>query len=381
MSETTTNTSVETVQSTAQTANTETTQVTPSAETATTTETTQPQTVDSTTQTGTETTATTNTEIINENQTTHTTTNEQTTIPAKKSYEEILREHGYEEELSLLQNAKAQKQKEAEEAEKPFTEAKEWAQIIDFSAKNKIATADDFIEHKRLNSEKNETLAFNKFKAEFQPNEIESQLDEAELQQLIREQFNEKYFIWSDNPTLKATSDKLLEEAANEVRKPINEKILKAQNHFATTEMYKQHQAALSEFNKTTQTISGVVKNEDGTEETISFEVTPNLSQSEVDSFLKSEENNLIIRELFKAFSINREHGDKGYGAILNHLHKEKIQNEITQKSMQIGYERGLEKGKEMGIGAKNPFNSKENSQQHLETQDEPVRQFKSNLY
>lgn len=301
--------------------------------------------------------------------------------PTKKTFEELAKEFGFENELEILNEAKAQKQKQKEEEEKPYSEAKEWAELISFSAKNKLADSNDFIEHKKINAEKNETLAFNKFKAEFVAPEGADALEPSELQELIVEQFNEKYFIGSDNPTLQKTGEKLLEEVANEVRKPINEKILTAQNRFATTAMYQQHQTALNEFNKTAQTVSAVVKDADGKEETISFEVTPELTQAEVDTYLKSEEGNEVLNLIFKSFTASREAGDKGYGAVLTHLHQQKVQDKIIQQGIQLGYEKGLEAGKALGVGAKAPFNSKENSTQSVEAKDEPVRQFKSTKY
>lgn len=335
-------------------------------------------TVNATSETNTENTTpqTTNTEATQANE-----QQVENAQPAKKSLQEILAENGHGEDYELLQQLKSNKQKEIEEKEKPFIETKEWAKIVEFSAQNKLATADDFLQHKSINAEKNEVLAFNKFKAEYQPSEYEQDLTPAELEEAIKESFNEKYFIGNDNETLKKAGEKEIEAIANEIRKPINDKILSAQNTFATTAMYQQHKTALEEFNKTAQTVSAVVKNADGQEETISFEITPELTQAEVDSFLKSEEGSPVLNEIFKAFVTNREHGDKGYGAILNFLHQQKSQAIIAQKSMQTAYEKGLEKAKDLSVGAKQPFNSKENSAQMVDTKDEPVRQYKSTKY
>jgi len=140
--------------------NTTTEQAAPQA-TTTTTET-AAGTVDTETTATPESTSAAPTETSTEEQGSETATPQAVAPAPKKSIEDILKENGYEEELQVLQNAKQQKQKEAEEAEKPFSETKEWAALIDFSAKNKLANADDFIEHKKINAESNQTLAFEK---------------------------------------------------------------------------------------------------------------------------------------------------------------------------------------------------------------------------
>jgi len=307
-----------------------------------------------------------------------TTTN---TTATKKSLEEILKENGYEEEIKIIQTAKEAKQKEIEEQEKPYSEAKEWAELISFSAKNKIANSDDFIEHKKINSEKNETLAFNKFKSEFVAPEGSEELDADELNELIVEQFNEKFFIGSENETLRKFGEKELESFANEVRKPINEKIATAQNRFASEAMYQQHQKALAEFNKNPQTVKAIVKDESGADIEIAVEITPSLEQSEVDAYLKSDEGNPVLKMVFQSFIEDREKGDKGYGAVLTYLNEVKSKEIINQKIAETAYQKGLEKAKEYGIGAKAPFSSKENSTQSADTTEEPVREFKSNKY
>jgi len=354
--------------------NTTTEQAAPQA-TTTTTET-AAGTVDTETTATPESTSAAPTETSTEEQGSETATPQAVAPAPKKSIEDILKENGYEEELQVLQNAKQQKQKEAEEAEKPFSETKEWAALIDFSAKNKLANADDFIEHKKINAESNQTLAFEKFKSEFVAPEGSEELEASELNELITEQFNEKFFINSENEALKKIGEKELESFANEVRKPINEKIAVAQNRFATTAMYQQHQKALTEFNKNPQTITTKFKDDAGNEIELSVDITPTLEQAEVDTYLKSEEASPVLKMIFESFTKDREQGDKGYGAVLSYLHQQKSKDIISQKIAEKAYEKGLEKAKGLAAGAKKPFNSKENATPETTSEEKPLRQY-----
>jgi hypothetical protein len=87
-----------------------------------------------------------------------------TETATKKTIEELLAEHGYKEELDIISKAKEQKAHETQETEKPFSETKAWADTVSFAAKNKLATQEDFIEHKRISGLSDEELAFSKYK-------------------------------------------------------------------------------------------------------------------------------------------------------------------------------------------------------------------------
>ncbi len=304
-----------------------------------------------------------------------------TIVTPKKSVEELLAEHGYGDELEIIKKSKETIAKEIEETEKPFNETKAWADLIEFSAKNKLATQDDFIAHKEINKQSNETLAFNKFKSDYVPSELEKYLEPAELEEVIRSAYNEKFYIDSDNETLKKIGQQEISAIADSERKPINDKILTVQNRMLTSAMTQQHKIATEEFAKTAQKSTVEFTNEKGETVVVETESTPAVKFEEVAEFLNSEDGQPVLKVLFEAFRTNREAGDKAFGEFLTAKYSNQTIKETQSQIAKSSYEKGLEAGKALAVGSKNPFNSKENQINGINTQEEPVREYTSSKY
>ncbi len=299
-----------------------------------------------------------------------------TTDATKKTFEELAKEHGFDAELELLKQARANKEKELAEQEKPFEDTKAFAEKVEFASKNKLAVQDDFIQHIELNKEKDEVLAFNKFKSEFIPDEDEELLNEFELAEVIKEKFNDKYDLESENEKLKKAGLKEIAEIANEIRKPINDKINSVNERMLVSAMSQQHQSAIAEFNKNAKNLTTTIKDAEGNEVEIVAEITPTIDAKEIQAFLSSDEGTPVFDILFTAFSQSREAGDKAFGDFLNTQYAQKNKAVEAQKIAENAYNLGLAKGKEMGVGAKAPFNSKENSINLNNNNGEPLREY-----
>lgn len=344
------------------------------------------------TQTATETTEATSEETNTENTSTETktelpkevvqtTTQETTTTTAKKSLEELLAEHGYAEELEIIKKTKESAAKEVEAIEKPFNETKAWADLIEFGAKNKLATQEDFIAHKEINKQSNDTLAFNKFKAEYVPNEFENELEPTELEDAIKEAFNEKFFVNSENENLKKIGQQEIAALAEIERKPINDKILTVQNRMLSSAMAKQHKIATEEFSKNPQKTTTEFINEKGETVSVEVETAPTVKFEEVSEFLSSDEGQPILKVLFEAFRTNKEAGDKAFGEFLTAKYGGQISQQNNSQIAKSAYEKGLEVGKALAVGTKDSFNSKENIINGINANEEPVREYSGGKY
>lgn len=300
-----------------------------------------------------------------------------TETATKKTIEELLAEHGYKEELDIISKAKEQKAHETQETEKPFSETKAWADTVSFAAKNKLATQEDFMEHKRISGLSDEELAFSKYKLEHQSDEDYEDLSTSELEDTLRAEFNEKYFIGAENEMAQKIGQTELKKLADEIRKPINDKILSVQSRMITNAMSDDHRAMTESIAKTPLKKTIEIVNNKGEKEAIEVEFTPKVDFSEVAEYLKSDEGSPILNVLYDTYKGNREQGMNAFKDFL----ETRYSSQNVQSIAQSLYEKGLAVGKSLAVGSKTPFNSKENFIKGVPQSDAPIREYRGGRY
>lgn len=278
----------------------------------------------------------------------------------KKTLEEILAEHGYTEEINVIKQHREAKVKEQIEKEKPYQETKEFADIVKYASENKLATLEDFKTFDEIKTKKDKDIAFEIFKKEYTPDEFESEFSEDELNNIIQEKFEEKYHLNSDDETLKELGVKKLSEIAEKVRKPFVEKIETVQNSIIANQMYKSHLTAIEEFNKNIHKQSITIKDGDGEDINIEVENTDIIDPKEIQKILKdTDEGRLVLNTLFETYKKDKSKADEAFGQFISNIHNKNSQQKILESIANSAYEKGLEKGKSMGVGHIAPFNSK----------------------
>lgn len=241
-----------------------------------------------------------------------------------------------------------------EERSKPDTESKAFADLTQYVVEKKLATKDEIIEFENISKADDKSLVYAKFSEKYRKDNPELTLTDADIQ----EEFNAEYFIGDGNEKLAKQGQRILSEEANEIRKPIIDKINSFKKDFVIgtnmASFTKQQQTIVDEFNKHVISKSVVI---DGNK--ITVEVKPDVTFDELKKHFSSEDGKVQNNILFEAFTTDRTQSEKALGQLLSHMASAKTEEKFLQAFASKIKEQVESEFKGKEAGAKAPFNSK----------------------
>jgi len=266
-------------------------------------------------------------------------------VPTK---EEIL--SAYLQEQGLTAEEISEFKKAKEEKNKPSTEEMAFADLTKYLIETKKSSKDEILTFEALKKADNQTLVFNKF------SEDQKKSDPTLTDEDITDLFNDEYFIGSENEKLAKVGQNLLNQAAEEIRKPLSEKIMGFEREYVTNAnmgAFKQQQeTAITEFNKHKISQSFEVNGK-----TLTAEVDSDISFNEVKDYLTKNEDGKIINDtLFSLFLQDKSKSDELFGKVISDLSRAKTQEKLAQEMAKNIWAEAEEHFGKLAIGAKATF-------------------------
>jgi hypothetical protein len=269
------------------------------------------------------------------------------------SFEEGLKEIGFSKEELL--EFKAKREAEQAELEKPLREQKNWAEKLSYGINNKLFTKDDVLKHEEISKKSDIDLMFENF--EFIPSE--EGLSQEEIEDAKLDAFNETYHIYASSESAKAQGQKMLEAGAKEIRSKVSDKFNKVDAEFTertiSNNFLEQRKSVLAELtekgHKESFTIEG---------ETIEIEIPIAITEDQLKEQLTSESGLPMLKIMRDLFKNNPEQSAEAFKQFVINTNRQQAIGEAM-------YQKGLERGKALSVGATAPFNSQEQRQAQVD--------------
>ena len=271
--------------------------------------------------------------------------------PAPNPLDEFLKEFNLESVEQLKEKLKPppkQKELSPEEKEK---EAKVYqANLLSFAAEKGIMNPEDYVKFENVKAKADHDLVYEGFASELK--EDEPDLTEEE----IKEKFENRYPVNSDNPKIKARAEARLKKEAAEYRKPLESSFNKAKTEFDEDRDFRN---TFPDYDKTirgfiTENIPAkyeAYKAKDGDEE-IAVEV--DLSEDEKKEITENVAKRIQTTDTFSQYKKGEiEALKKLTQQVTAAFVREKKREEANAKIAATYLKRGFDKG---SVGAKAPF-------------------------
>lgn len=217
-----------------------------------------------------------------------------------------------------------------------------------FAVENNIANDDDFVKFDTLQQKKDADLIYEGFKKTFAEENPEL-VDEKELEEAAREEFETEYKLNSKNEKAKERGLAKLAKEANEIRTPYKSKVETAKSAYTEE---KELRAKMPEFNKfVTERIS---KN---APDKVPFKVKVGEEEVSVEIALTKEDKEAIAKafntpKTFLKYSKSPEEAGTMLDKKIQGWIKENKVEEIGSQFLKIGEGRGVAKGSTVGAEA-----------------------------
>lgn len=270
-----------------------------------------------------------------------------------RSIDDILLEHNIS--LDELKEYKEAKQKKLIEENRPIIEQQEWAEAIAFGVKEKLISKEDVEAQVKLNEKDDLSLVFENFAKNY---ENTDNLSGEYLEAMIRASFEDEYNLTIDDTTsIKPRIAKILKSEADELRKPIIEKIGKTKSEYSKrksiVEMEGSHKQIFQEIAATPIEVEVEVNGEK-----MNVPIENTLTEEELVQSLKSEEGAPMLNYLFELYSKDKDLSNDLYRSIAQNFALAKSQKEAITKAV---WSKAEEHFKEVySVGSRAPFDSKQ---------------------
>lgn len=243
-----------------------------------------------------------------------------------------------------------------EERSKPDIESKAFADLTQYVVDKKLATKDEIIEFENLSKADDKSLVYAKFAEKYRNDNPELTLTDADIQ----EEFNSEYFIDNYNERLAKQGERILAEEANEIRKPLVDKINSLKKDFVISSnmasFTQQQKTIVDEFNK-----HKITKTVNIGGQKITVEVEPAISFDELKNhFSKTDQGKVQNNLLFEAFVQDRTQSEQAIGQLVSNMANSKSEAKILQAIADKAFEQGQQSVKDSSPGARAAFNSKQ---------------------
>jgi hypothetical protein len=291
--------------------------------------------------------------ITTQEATTTTTDNITTQIAEQKLPDEVLAKLAEYEELKAF---KAANTKPDEKTPEQILKEKEQdkADFIKYAVTNDLCNIDDITKYESLKVQSDADLVFPEFLQDFKEDNP-GIVDEKELAEAAKEEFNSRYKISSDNEAAKAKGLAKLAKAANEIRSPYEAKVKAAETNYTED---KTLRAKMPEFDKFVD--NQITKN---APDKIPFTIKNGKEEITLEVELSKEDKEAIAKEFktpktFLKYSKSPEEAEKAL--------EKKIQGWVKVNKFEDAITKALVKGEGIGvtkgsnIGAENPFGLQE---------------------
>lgn len=256
-------------------------------------------------------------------------------------------------QLKELEELKAWKAANTREPEKTAEEIArenelEKINLKKFAVENKIANDDDFVQFDTLQQKKDADLIYEGFKKSFAEENPEL-VDEKELEEAAREEFETEYKLNSKNEKAKERGLAKLAKEANEIRNPFKTKVETAKSAYTEE---KELRAKMPEFNKFIS--ERITKN---APDKVPFKVKVGEEEVAVEINLTKEDKEAISKAFNtpKTFLKYTKSPDEAGAALDKKIQgwiKENKAEEIGSQFLKIGEGRGVAKGSTVGAEA-----------------------------